>query len=149
MLDRLTAGLSTADAAATSTTTSIRWSDISRKIINTGSYLGKFKDTDTQTHTHTHTLTHNHNIHKHTVKPVHNGTPKKWPLFRGWPLFKVWSKILRKVIVGLVGQGIRAGHCWQVAVVQRWPLAQVWLYMDSLIRFQPENYQFGFVSSKV
>ena len=55
------------------------------------------------------------------------GTPKKWPLFRGWPLFKGWSKILGKLIVGLVEQGIWAGHCWQVAVVQRWPLAQVWL----------------------
>ncbi len=56
------------------------------------------------------------------------GTPKKWPLFRGWPLFRVWSRILGKVIVGLVGQGISAGRCWQVSIVQRWPLAQVWLY---------------------
>jgi hypothetical protein len=39
------------------------------------------------------------------------GTPKKRPLFRGWPLFRVWSKILGKVIVGLVGQGIWAGRC--------------------------------------
>ncbi len=58
------------------------------------------------------------------------GTPKKWPLFRGWPLFRVWSKILGNVILGLVRQGIRAGRCWQVAVVQRWPLAQVWLYTE-------------------
>jgi hypothetical protein len=61
------------------------------------------------------------------------GTPKKWPLFRGWPLFRVWSKILGKVIIGLVGQGIWAGRCWQVAVVQRWSLAQVWLYWQNLL----------------
>jgi hypothetical protein len=39
------------------------------------------------------------------------GTPKKWPMFRWWLLFRGWSKILGKVIVGLVGQGIPAVHC--------------------------------------
>ncbi len=51
--------------------------------------------------------------------------PEKVAVFRGWPLFRGCSKILGKVIVG---QGIRAGRCWKVAVVHRWLLAQVWLY---------------------
>jgi hypothetical protein len=51
-------------------------------------------------------------IKNNTVKLVYNGhswDPKKWPLLRGWPLFRGWSKILGKVIVGLVRQWIWAG----------------------------------------
>ena len=53
------------------------------------------------------------------------GTPK----YRRWWLFRGWSKILDKFIVGLLGLGIQASCCWPVVIVQRWPLAQVWLYV--------------------
>ena len=72
-----------------------------------------------------------------TVKPVHNSHP--------WDPQKV-AVVQRVAAVqglvqnsresqnsGLVGQGIRAGRCWQVAVVQRWLLAQVGLYWQNLL----------------
>ena len=58
-----------------------------------------------------------------TVKPVYNGHPwdpkieavvDRWPLFRG-------SVYYKKLKLGLLNGGL----CIQVAVIQRWPLAQV------------------------
>jgi hypothetical protein len=62
-----------------------------------------------------------------TVKPVYNNHPwdpkivavvDRWPLFRGGLYYKNWNWAFK--IMVFVGR-------W-VAVIQRWPLAQVWLY---------------------
>ena len=56
------------------------------------------------------------NIQSNLCTTATLGTPKKWPLFRGW------SKILSKLIVGLVGKRIKTGHyftggsCSEVAI---------------------------------
>jgi hypothetical protein len=57
------------------------------------------------------------------------GSPKM-AFFRGWSLFRGWCKMLGKFIVGLLGQRIQASRCWQVFIVQSWPLAQLWLHFD-------------------
>jgi hypothetical protein len=43
------------------------------------------------------------NIQSNLCTTIILGILKKWPLIRRWPLFRVWSKILVKVVVGLVG----------------------------------------------
>ncbi len=56
-----------------------------------------------------------------TVKPVYNGHPlnlKKWPFDRG-ALIKVRFRLINY-----------NGGCWQMVVVQRWSLRQVWLYFQ-------------------
>ncbi len=68
------------------------------------------------------------------VKPVNNGLKKKWPLFKSGRYSEVWLSVLKS-------WGSRwPGRCRQVAVVQRWSLTQVWLYL------QKESNRFEFLS---
>ena len=58
---------------------------------------------------------------KHTVEPLHRshlGDRTKWPLWRG--LHKIqWINSPPK----------KSGHCRKVAIVEKWPLVEVWLYL--------------------
>jgi len=67
----------------------------------------------------------------YTVKLVYNDHPwdpkfvvivDRWSLFRG--KFMLWN-----LKMGLQN----GGRCWQVVVIRRWSLAQVWLYIHSTL----------------
>jgi hypothetical protein len=67
-------------------------------------------------------------------------TPKKWPLFPGGRYTEVDQIFINQVIISLSLLGLRPGRCWQVVVVQRWSLAQVWLYYKQfpfLLKIKP------------
>jgi len=64
-----------------------------------------------------------------TVKPVYNDhpwDPKKVTIIPGVVIvLRLGKNTVCAKFIGLVGQGIQAGHCRQVVIVQWWQLAQV------------------------
>jgi len=54
-------------------------------------------------------------------------TPQKWPLYRGGRSLEVFQSksVLKFVWPDLVWPLLTLGRCWQLAVVQRWPLTHV------------------------
>ncbi len=63
------------------------------------------------------------------------GTPKKWPLCRGGRYTEGDQIFINEFINNFSMLGIRPGRCWQVVVVQRWSLTQVWLYFETIFFF--------------